>query len=224
MKFRLAIIILVGIVATMITLYVTRKDENVNVNLAGNQPRKARIAKRQEQIVAKRRLGYDPMKIAATERDHARVLAGEDKGRIDPFDPITDVISIQKKLQKDTEVEEKVDLPPPPETETGLLPPPPAMQGDDLPPGPGDLSTSELPPPPESREMNQVLSLNAILGDKVVLAFNDRSYARAHNYDRYITLGLGQKIGPLKVVDINTDMIVVEENGAVHEMKLPYIR
>jgi hypothetical protein len=104
-----------------------------------------------------------------------------------------------------------------------LPPPPPPEVTAELNPPPG-ISSDELPPPPEKPLLMRKLKLNGIVGDRVILAFKDRHYQQAHGYKRFITLAQGQVFDDVKVVDVEQDKAVLEEDGQQTIVRLDPIR
>ena len=238
---RLLIIILIGVIASGLTLYFTNQNQNAAddplLNQVQNkQKNRKNLVKVKTHEEARREL-TGSTKYRAIKRKEAQILAGSVETRKDPFEPLGEIISIHAKQnerlnkgKKNSKNAREVDLPPPPDSEvnTSLLPPPPPLSSggeSGLPPEPGQyITTGELPNPPEKQELSNKLKLSAVLGDKIVLALTDRSYARSNNLNSYVTLGRGDKFESVKVVDIDSEMAVIEENGKTRELKLPAIR
>lgn len=228
MKFRLTIIILIGVIATGLTYYLNSSSDNSDAQFLNlNKPfqRKEKIQKIKAEKIPAAPLIKE--KFSATHRSEARVISKVESQRQNPFAPLSNLESIHNKIKKQAGENEEstVTLPPPPHEQGGLLPPPPVLSGMNLPPEPGQsISTSELPMPPESQELSKKLSLNAVVGDKVILAFNDSSYARTHDFNKFITLGRGDQFESVKLLSISNDKVILEENGLTHELKISDIR
>ncbi len=176
--------------------------------------------------------------IEATRKQDALMMARQDAGRPDPFEPLANSQPFpkQKSNSKSSSLEKlagtKVGsgagtgpegLPPPPTPDpspslaTNLPPPPPPLST------PG-ISLEELPPPPDRPLLSKRLKLNAILGDHVILAFKDRRFQKQNHFKPYITLSQGQEFDTVTLVDIGKDKAVLEEHGRQITMELDPIR
>ena len=241
MRLRLILIILIGIVASGLTLYFTSPKQAVvgegdgsNPDLNNNQGKNpTKIRKSAESNQANRKALLKTKNYYATGRKEARLIASESTGRANPFGALARIESVHSTKSDQNSTSEGVpDLPPPPDVEgsqNGLLPPPPAMGdsgsifGSNLPPEPG-ITTGELPLPPEPKDLISKLRLNAVIGDRAVLAFADKGFARTRGLKRYVTLGRGDSYQNVRLVDLDSEMAIVEENGKTRELKLPEMR
>ena len=231
MNARLLIIILIGVIASAVTYHFTNSGDgsgsggvallNTPPKAPGRTTTKASVTTRASQDLPEKRY-------SATGRKEARLISSAEAGQKDPFAPIDTVLN-SAGLDKSA----KIDLPPPPETggDNGLLPPPPAMGGADfgsnLPPEPqadAGISVDELPNPPTSQSLRSKLSLNAILGDKAVLALKDKAYASSHGLKQFVTLGKGDSYESVRLVYLDDARAVIEEEGNTRELRLPEIR
>lgn len=171
--------------------------------------------------------------IEATPRDAATNTARQDAGRANPFAEISPSNSFPRERKgvlpaslSDNKKSGKTlghgpeGLPPP---APDLPPPPPPDVTAQLTPPPG-ISSEELPPPPEKPLLMRKLRLNGIVGDHVILAFKDRNYQRRNGYKRYITLAQGQVFDNVKLVDVDHDKAVLEEDGEQTTVRLEPIR
>lgn len=170
--------------------------------------------------------------IEATPRDTATNIARQDAGRADPFGDITPSHSFPRERPgashslSETGKNSKMlghgpeGLPPP---AADLPPPPPPDVTAQLNPPPG-ITSDELPPPPEKPLLMRKLKLNGIVGDHVILAFKDRSYQRRNGYRRYITLAQGQVFDNVRLVDVEQDKAILEEDGEQTTVRLQPIR
>lgn len=233
MNARLLFIILIGVIASAATYYFTNSGDGVGTNGVAllNTPPKAKTpAMKQKADTSASSASQDlpEKRYSATGRKEARLISSSEAGQKDPFAPIDTVLN-SAGLDKSA----KIDLPPPPDTagDNGLLPPPPAMGGADfgsnLPPEPqadGGISVDELPSPPASQSLRSKLSLNAILGDKAVLALKDKAYASSHGLKQFVTLGKGDSYETIRLVYLDDARAVIEEEGNTRELLLPEIR
>jgi hypothetical protein len=171
--------------------------------------------------------------IGATPREVATGNARKDAGRADPFGEIAPphsfprerhgvlANSLNNNVKGSKILGQGPDGLPPPSAD--LPPPPPPEATAELNPPPG-ITSDELPPPPEKPLLMRKLRLNGIVGDHVILAFNDRSFQRRNGYRRYITLAQGQIFDNVKLVDVDRDKAVLEEDGEQRTVRLEPIR
>lgn len=175
--------------------------------------------------------------IEATHRPEAVAMARQDAGRIDPFAPLVQSHPFPKprkgsssRSDDDLERLAGAKLPGPhmgsgPE---GLPPPPPGemASADDLslPPDPSGIEHHEFPSPPPRQFLSEHLKLNAIVGDRVILAFKDKEFRRQNGFKKYITLAEGQDFDTITLVDVEKDKAVLEENGEQRVIQLDPIR
>lgn len=103
--------------------------------------------------------------------------------------------------------DKKVTPPPPPPAQFGLVPPPPPQ---DMSEG---MSVAELPAPPTKPSLAGKMKLVAIVGDRAILAFSDRSLARDNRWPSTVTLGPGEQFESVSMVDVTPDSVTLEEDG-----------
>ncbi|MBX9667928.1 MAG: hypothetical protein K2X93_09935 [Candidatus Obscuribacterales bacterium] len=167
--------------------------------------------------------------IEATRKQEAVDRARLDAGRANPFDAVEGALPFPKSEGAPNSAEGLLSaggkIPAPPGMGSGphgLPPPPPGVDSQvigDLPPPPPPtdggtgITFDELPPPPEKPLLMRKLKLNAIVGDRVILTFKDRSYPAKHGMKRFITLTEGQEFDTVTLVSINRDKAVLEEDG-----------
>ncbi len=240
MRLRLLLIILIGVIASGLTLYLTGNqspspaDSQNSAFLKDSKKKKTLPSGARSASHGNKGLLINSKNFYATGRQEARIIARSSVGRADPFGPLLNISAKgagNHSGSTDGGSSEGVpDLPPPPDTgdgSSGLLPPPPAMGGlngiSDLPPEPG-ITTDELPLPPESRELSRKLKLNAVIGDHAILAFADKNFARERGLKRYVSLGRGDSYESIRLIDLDADMAIIEENGKTRELKLPELR
>lgn len=231
MNARLLIIILIGVIASAATYYLNNRDDGNGANeaaLLNTSPKTQSKTSTKVRATAQASQDLPEKSYSATGRKEARLISSAEAGQKDPFAPI-DVVPNSASSSNPA----RIDLPPPPDTggDNGLLPPPPAMGGADfgsnLPPEPQTeegISLDELPNPPASQSLRSKLSLNAILGDKAVLALKDKVYANSHGLKPYVTLGKGESYETVRLVYLDDDRAVIEEEGNTRELRLPEIR
>lgn len=229
----LAIISIIAFAVTMLASYKPwqQADNSVTFQSSTNGkhrgPKKAVSGKKQT-------LGIEhPINninvIKATSRDMARLLANAKSGRADPMSPISSSKPFPRSNMQ-MQASDPALLPPPPDSEkldTGsdLVPPPPSFSQADLPPGLMDsISSQDLPPPPADQSLIKMLSLNAILDNQVILSLRDRSYRKQHGFKEYITLGKGESFDSVRLISINGETAVIEEEGRRSSLSLPSIR
>lgn len=171
--------------------------------------------------------------IEATPRDSATNQARQDAGRANPFAEISPSssfprerkgvlpVSLSNNKKSGKTLGHGPDGLPPPAPD--LPPPPPPDVTAQMTPLPG-ISSDELPPPPEKPLLMRKLRLNGIVGDHVILAFKDRNYQRRNGYKRYITLAQGQVFDNVKLIDVEQDKAVLEEDGEQTTVRLEPIR
>jgi len=171
--------------------------------------------------------------IEATHKADAVAMARLDAGREDPFASLSTPKAFPRAKEIASKLPEKLPKPdlgsgpeglPPPPPGASELPPgmtPPSLEATNLPPG---ISSDELPPPPEKPLLMRMLRLNGIVGDRAILTFKDRRYQRNNGYQKYITLAEGQSFDNMRVVDVETDKAVLEEDGEQTTVHLAPIR
>lgn len=103
--------------------------------------------------------------------------------------------------------DKKVTPPPPPPAQFGLVPPPPPS---DMSEG---MSVAELPAPPTKPSLAGKMKLVAIVGDRAILAFSDRSIVRDNRWPSTVTLGPGEQFESVSMVDVTPDSVTLEEDG-----------
>lgn len=181
-----------------------------------------------------------PATIDATDKAAALLQARALAGRRDPFAPIgarkpfprtrkpsvNDIAGSTKAPAKEPKsarslLDENSDaLPPPPDGDTEI-----AHTPDTVPvPPPAGITSDELPPPPDKPLLAQKLRLNGIVGNRAILAFKDRSFSRENGWRRYVMLGPGERFDSVKLVAIDDESVVLEEEGQQKTLQLPPIR
>lgn len=181
-----------------------------------------------------------PATIDATDKAAALLQARALAGRRDPFAPIgvrkpfprtrkpsvNDIADSTKAPTKEPKsakslLDENSDaLPPPPDGDTEVAHTPDTVP---VPPLAG-ITSDELPPPPDKPLLAQKLRLNGIVGNRAILAFKDRSFSRENGWRPYVTLGPGERFDSVKLVAIDAESVVLEEEGQQKTLQLPPIR
>ncbi len=162
---------------------------------------------------------FVPKSIASTTRLAAAVDARAALGRTDPcamlenykpFPRVGGKVHSKAETSK-TEIaaasKEKKVTPPPPPPQFGLVPPPPPGEMSE------GMSVAELPAPPTKPSLSGKMKLVAIVGDRAILAFSDRSIARENKWPSTVTLGPGEQFESVSMVDVNPDSVTLEEDG-----------
>lgn len=232
--FLLAIISVIAFAVTMLANYKPwqQADPSLisNSPSTGKSPGAKKNASKKKPTLPGEHLNPHKDVIKATSRDMAQLLAKADSGRADPMSPISSSRPFPRANKQATDPDL---LPPPPDSEkfdTGsdLVPPPPSFSQADLPPEPPGIMDSipsqDLPPPPADQSLIKMLSLNAILGNQVILSLSDRSYRKQHGFKEYITLAKGESFDGVKLISINGETAIIEEEGRTQSLCLPSIR
>lgn len=167
--------------------------------------------------------------IEATQRDEAKNSARKDAGRQDPFSPLASTGVFPKAKSKASAQSDELPKPDIGSGPDGLPPPPPQSLPPELTPPPEaspapGISSEELPPPPDKPLLMRMLRLNGIVGDRAILTFKDRSYQRQNGFKRYITLAEGQRFDNMRLVHIDGESAVLEEDGEETTIQLAPIR
>lgn len=182
-----------------------------------------------------------PAVIDATDKMAALMQARALAGRRDPFAPITarkpfprarktdanDIASSTTASQgKETKsakslLDENTDLPAPPTGDSEIAAAAPDTVPESLPAG---ITSDELPPPPDKPLLVQKLKLNGIVGNRAILAFKDKGYSRENGWRPYVTLGPGDRFDSVKLIAINDESVVLEEEGQQQTLVLGPIR
>lgn len=183
---------------------------------------------------------YVPMPAVIDASDKTTVLmqARALAGRRDPFKPISarkpfprvrkgadDLASSAATDEKGPKsakslLDENSDaLPPPPDEDSKVADAP-----DAIPSQPAGITSDELPPPPDKPLLAEKLKLNGIVGNRAILAFRDKSFRRENGWRPYVTLGPGERFDSVKLVAINDESVVLEEEGQQSTLVLPPIR
>lgn len=95
------------------------------------------------------------------------------------------------------------------------MPPAPVSEG---------VPISELPLPPDRPSVVAKLKLVGIIGDRALLTFTDPMFRAENHFPPCISLGSGEQLESVSVIDVTPHSIVLEEDGERQTKELPRIR
>lgn len=149
-----------------------------------------------------------------TSQPTSRLRAATDArlavGRPDPYEPLpsTDFKPFPRREnfrvappEKQITISKPDMVPPPPPTAASLVPAAKPEQEERAAPAPAHF------------DLGESLKLVAVIGNRAVLAFINPDVARKNSLPTTVSLGSGERFGPLVVVQINPDSVVLDEEG-----------